>query len=83
MKLASALGLGVAAAIASASLASAALDYSNDKYFVAGKHQIYVWCTGGAADASVAIDAANADEAIKKAVAGRSNCWAAWQGLIT
>lgn len=80
MKLVSVLGLGAVALIASASLASAALDFSRDKYFVAGKHQIYVWCTGGG-DQSVAVDAPNGDEAIKKAVAGKANCWGAWQGL--
>jgi hypothetical protein len=80
MKLATALGFGAAALIASTSIASAALDSSREKYFVAGKHQIYVWCTGGG-DSSVAIDAANADEAIRKAIAGKANCWGVWQGL--
>jgi len=83
MKLVTALGLGAAALIASTSLASAALDFSRDKYFAAGKHQVYVWCTGGTADTSVTIDASNADEAIRKAVAGKSNCWGVWQGLVT
>ena len=82
MKLATALGFGAAILIASTSIASAALDAARDKYFVAGKHQIYVWCTGGG-DSSVAIDAANGDEAIRKAVAGKANCWGVWQGLNT
>lgn len=81
MKLVSALGLGAAALIASTSLASAALDYARENYHVAGKHQIYVWCTG-AADTSVQVDAANAEEAIRKAVAGKANCWGVWQGLV-
>jgi len=83
MKLVSALGLGAAVLIASTSLASAALDYSREKYFVAGKHQIYVWCTGGTGDSSVTVDAANAEDAIRKAVAGKANCWGAWQGLVS
>ena len=82
MKLLSALGLGAAALMASASIASAALDSSRAKYFVAGKHQIYVWCTGGG-DTSVAVDAASGDDAIRKAVAGKANCWGVWQGLNT
>lgn len=80
MKLVSILGFGAAAIIATTSVASAALDYSREKYFVAGKHQIYVYCTGGG-DSSVSVDAANADEAIRKAVAGKANCWGVWQGL--
>jgi hypothetical protein len=83
MKLVSALGLGAAALIATTSMAAAALDYSRDKYFVAGKHQIYVWCTGGAADSSVTVDGANGEDAIRKAVAGKANCWGVWQGLVT
>jgi hypothetical protein len=83
MKLVSALALGAAALIASTSLASAALDFARDKYFVAGKHQVYVWCTGGQADSSVTVDAPNGEEAIKKAVAGKANCWGVWQGLNT
>ena len=84
MKLVSALALGATALMASTSLASAALDFSRDKYFVAGKHQIYVWCTGGSpADSSVTVDAANGEDAIKKAVAGKANCWGVWQGLVS
>jgi len=83
MKLISALGLGAASLIASTSMAVAALDYSRDKYFVAGKHQIYVWCTGGTADSSVTVDGANAEDAIRKAVGGKANCWGVWQGLVT
>ena len=81
MKLISLLAVGAAAMMASTTFAAAALDTSREKYFVAGKHQIYVWCTGGAADSSVTVDAANGDEAIRKAVAGKANCWGAWQGL--
>ena len=80
MKLLSVLGLSAAAIIGATSVASAALDYDRANYFKAGKHQIYVWCTGGN-DSSVSVDAANAEEAIKKAVAGKSNCWGVWQGL--
>lgn len=84
MKLVSALALGAAALIASTSLASAALDFSREKYFAAGKHQIYVWCTGtGEMGNSVTVDAANAEEAIRKAVAGKNNCWGAWQGVVS
>jgi hypothetical protein len=83
MKLISAFGLGAAALIASTSLAAAALDFSRDKYYAAGKHQIYLWCTGGGADSSVTVDAANGEEAIRKAVAGKANCWGVWQGLVT
>lgn len=84
MKLLSILGLGAAAIIASTSMAmSAGLDFDRANYFKAGKHQVYVWCTGGTADSSVSIDAANAEDAIKKAVAGKSNCWGVWQGLNT
>jgi hypothetical protein len=82
MRLATALALGAAALIATTSLASAALDFSRDKYFVAGKHQIYVWCTGGG-DSSVTVDGANGDDAIRKATAGKANCWGVWQGLVT
>jgi len=81
MKLVSVLSLGATLLIASTTFASAALDFSREKYFAAGKHQVYVWCKGGEGDQSVAVDAANGDEAIKKAVAGRANCWGAWQGL--
>ena len=81
VKLVSVLGIAAAALIASTTLASAALDFSREKYFVAGKHQVYVWCIGGQGDQSVAVDAANGEEAIKKAVAGKPNCWGAWQGL--
>lgn len=80
MKLVSILALGAAAVIATTSVASAALDYSREKYFAAGKHQIYVYCSGGG-DSSVSVDAANAEEAIKKAVAGKANCWGVWQGI--
>jgi hypothetical protein len=82
MRLVSVFSLGAAALIASTSLASAALDYSREKYHVAGKHQIYVWCTGGG-DQAVTVEAANGEEAIRKAVAGKSNCWGVWQGLVT
>ena len=82
MKLSSVLGFGALALIASTSLASAALDYSREKYFVAGKHQIYVWCSGGS-DQSVQVDASNADDAIRKAISGKPNCWGVWQGLVT
>ena len=81
MKLA--LGLGAAALIASMGMAAAALDFSRDKYFVAGKHQIFVWCSGDADDSAVTVQAANGDEAIRKAVAGKTNCWGVWQGLVT
>jgi len=81
MKLALVLGLSAAAIIGVTSLASAAPNPDRANYFKAGKHQIYVWCTGGAADQSVSVDAANAEEAIKKAVAGKANCWGVWQGL--
>ena len=80
MRLLSVLGLSAAAIIATASVASA-LDTDRANYFKAGKHQVYVWCTGGAADTSVSVDAANGEEAIKKAVAGKANCWGVWQGL--
>jgi hypothetical protein len=83
MRLFSVLGLSSAAIIAASTIALAALDTNRASYFKAGKHQIYVWCTGGAADTSVAVDAANGEEAIKKAVAGKSNCWGVWQGLNT
>ena len=81
MRLALVLGLSAATLIGATSFASAAPNYDRANYFKAGKHQIYVWCTGGAADTSVSVDAANADEAIKKATAGKSNCWGVWQGL--
>jgi hypothetical protein len=80
MKLLTVLGLSAAAIIGATSVASAALDYDRANYFKAGKHQIYVWCTGGN-DSSVAVDAANAEDAIKKAVAGKANCSGVWQGL--
>jgi hypothetical protein len=84
MKLHSVLGLGAVAMIAATSIAAAAgLDADRANYFKSGKHQIYVWCTGGAADSSVSVDAANAQDAIKKAVAGKANCWGVWQGLNT
>ena len=82
MRAFTALALGTAALIASTSLASATLDFSRDKFFAAGRHQVYVWCSDGAPDASVTVDAANGEEAIKKAVAGKGNCWGAWQGLV-
>ena len=84
MRLLSILGLSGAAIIAASTMAmSAGLDIDRTAYFKAGKHQIYVWCTGGTADSSVSVDAANGEEAIKKAVAGKSNCWGVWQGLNT
>lgn len=79
----SVLGLSAAALIASTGMAVAALDFSRDKYFIAGKHQIFVWCSSGAGDSAVTVDAANGDEAIRKAVAGKANCWGVWQGLVT
>ena len=81
MRLLSVLGLSAAAIFATSTMASAALNFDRTAYFKAGKHQVYVWCTGGAADQSVSVDAANGEEAIKKAVAGKSNCWGVWQGL--
>ena len=81
MRLLSVLGLTAAAMFAASAIASAALDIDRAAYFKAGKHQVYVWCTGGAADTSVAVDAPNGAEAIKKAVAGKANCWGVWQGL--
>ena len=82
MRLLSVLGLSAAAMIAATTMASSAgLDFDRANYFKAGKHQVYVWCTGGAADTSVAVDAPNGAEAIKKAVAGKANCWGVWQGL--
>ena len=81
MRLLSVLGLSAAAMIAASSMASAALNFDRANYFKAGNHQVYVWCTGGAADTSVSVQAANAEEAIKKAVAGKANCWGVWQGL--
>ena len=80
MRLLSVLGLSAAAIIATTSMASA-LDTDRANYVEAGKHQVYVWCTGGAADTSVSVDAANGEEAIRKAVAGKANCWGVWQGL--
>jgi hypothetical protein len=41
-----------------------------------------VWCKDGG-DQAVTVHAANGDEAIRKAVAGKSNCWGTWQGLVT
>jgi len=80
MKLVSLLApLGVVAL--STATAMAALNYDRVNYFKPGKHQIYVWCTGGTPDTSVTVEAANAEEAIKKAVAGKPNCWGVWQGL--
>ena len=81
MKLLSVLGLSAAAIIAASSIASAALNTDRANYFKAGKHQVYVWCTGGAADTSVSVDASSGEDAIKKAVAGKPNCWGVWQGL--
>lgn len=80
-------GLSAAALLAVTGMASAeTLDFSREKYFAAGKHKIYVWCTGGAGDTSVVVDAANADEAIQKAWEGskdKSKCYGVWQGLVT
>ena len=81
MKLLSVLGVSAAAMIAASTIAMSAMDSDRTAYFKAGKHQVYVWCTGGAADTSVSVDAANGAEAIKKAVAGKANCWGVWQGL--
>jgi hypothetical protein len=81
MKLA--LSLSAAVMIASTGIVAAALDFSRDKYFVAGKHQIFVWCSSGRDDSAVTVDAANGEEAIRKAVAGKANCWGVWQGLVT
>ena len=75
------LVLGVVTAIVTATPSTAALDYDRANYFKPGKHQIYVWCTGGTPDTSVTVEAANAEEAIRKAVAGKPNCWGVWQGL--
>ena len=73
------------AAVAMAFVAGAAIaapDATRENYFKAGNHQIYVWCTGGAGDASVAVQAANGEEAIAKAAAAKGkNCWGVWQGL--
>jgi hypothetical protein len=82
MKLMTALVLGAAASVITASGASAGLDFDRAKYFVAGKHQIYLYCTG-AADTSVIVDAANGADAIKRATAGKAACWGVWQGLVT
>jgi hypothetical protein len=82
MRLVFVLALGAAAMAATTSMAWAALDYSPQKYRVAGKHQVYVWCKDGG-DQAVTVQAANGDEAIRKAVAGKSNCWGTWQGLVT
>jgi hypothetical protein len=77
------IALGIGLAMVSATTASAALNYDRVNYFKPGKHQIYVWCTGGTPDTSVTVEAPNAEEAIKKAVAGKPNCWGVWQGLNT
>lgn len=73
--------LGAASALISAAPSYAALDYDRVNYFKSGKHQIYLWCTGGTPDTSVTVEAANAEAAIRKAVAGKPNCWGVWQGL--
>ena len=57
-------------------------DATRENYFKAGKHQIYVWCTGGKGDKSVAVDGANGEDAIKKAAAAEgATCWGNWQGM--
>jgi hypothetical protein len=76
-------GLAGAAVLALLAGSASAADAARANYFKAGKHQIYVWCTGGAGDASVTVDAANGAEAIAKAAAAKdkSKCWGVWQGL--
>ncbi|HEX7775953.1 MAG TPA: hypothetical protein VF449_05445 [Parvibaculum sp.] len=61
--------------------AAMALDSSFDAMSKAGKHQFYVWCTGGKSSVQSA-DGANAKEAQAKLAASAGNsCWPVWQGL--
>jgi hypothetical protein len=74
----------LAAAIAVSALSTVAIaqDATRSNYFVAGNHQIYVWCTGGKGDKSVTVQAPNGEAAIKQAAsAAGANCWGVWQGL--
>jgi hypothetical protein len=74
----------LAAALAMSALSAVAIaqDATRENYFKAGNHQIYVWCTGGKGDKSVTVQAANGEEAIKKAASeAGANCWGVWQGL--
>lgn len=74
--------LAAALAVCAVSAAAVAQDATRDNYFKAGNHQIYVWCTGGKGDKSVTVQAANGEEAIKKAAAeAGANCWGVWQGM--
>ena len=60
-----------------------ALDSSFDALSKAGKHQFYVWCTGGKSSVQSA-DGANAKEAQAKLAASAGNsCWPVWQGLAS
>jgi hypothetical protein len=74
--------LAAAVAVSALSTVAFAQDATRANYFKAGNHQIYVWCTGGKGDKSVKVQAANGEEAIKKAAAeAGANCWGVWQGL--
>jgi hypothetical protein len=61
--------------------AAMALDSSFDALSKSGKHQFYVWCTGGKSHTDSA-DGANAKEA-QAALAAKAgdSCWPVWQGL--
>ncbi|MDR3499209.1 MAG: hypothetical protein P4L72_08280 [Parvibaculum sp.] len=61
--------------------AAMALDSSFDAMSKSGKHQFYVWCTGGKSSVQTA-DGSNAKEAQAKLAASAGNsCWPVWQGL--
>lgn len=61
--------------------AAMALDSSFDAMSKSGKHQFYVWCTGGKSSVQSA-DGSNAKEAQAKLAASAGNsCWPVWQGL--
>jgi len=76
------LGAGVSGAFALNS------DYAMKNQ--SGKHQFYVYCSGGdiSKDYTTTADGANATEAqmkayeAAKAKAGNTSCWPVWQGLV-
>ncbi len=82
--LAIAIGIGVSAA--GVAVAEGLTSAKQSDFFAPGKHQFYVWCSGGA-DFTAVQRGSSAEDAQMKLyegvkAKGRPACWPVWQGKV-
>jgi heme exporter protein D len=79
--LAIAVGLGVMAA--GVAVADSLTSSRQSDYFAPGKHQFYVWCSGGG-DYTAVQRGSSAEDAQMKLYNGIKTkaCWPVWQGKV-